>query len=542
MKNLMRLILKHKFALIFSVLCAVAGTLATLYIPILLSHTIDGIERADFSSLGQIALQITLFAAAASGLNWLLLSIVRNFSAKITRNLRANISHAISKAPLSTFDSLSPGDAAVRLGADAENAGEAVNRLVSQLLPATVTIGATMLFLLRLHVPLALLVIFATPITALVAWSIGKKTMGHFRRAATFQGQMSAFAEEYIPKRDTISALGAAGTTCEKFSTLSEEYRTAHQRATTLSSIAKPGSRLVGALVYLTLALFGAFAVMAEQLTVGELVALLTLSAQFARPFGDISAQLAQITQGLAATERVFVLLDLENSSSSVGEHCSPLQKTISIGDCPLVFQHVSFAYEETSPILENLSFTLPPGKTLAITGKTGAGKTTILSLIMQFYQPQKGQILLGDTPIHQIDPQALHGKIGMILQHPWIKRGTIRENIALPCPDATMAQIEDAAKKAKADRFIRDLPHGYDTVLDGTIALSQGQRQLLAAARAFLQKPDILLLDEATSALDTHTETLVTAAFADLMQDKTTIIVAHRKKTIEGADLRIEL
>ncbi|MCL2562560.1 MAG: ABC transporter ATP-binding protein/permease [Oscillospiraceae bacterium] len=521
--------------LLGSVVGAIASVLCFLLLPVLVGRAIDyilGVGQVDFIAVGRL-LQIFVLAALGKALfQWAMFTCTRYLSAKVGQAVRRDAYGRISEAPLSAIDGHPHGDLVSRLVNDAEAVADGVLSALSSLLPGAVTVLCTMVLMFTLDVRIALVVIIATPVSILPARFIAGRTRKYFRAQSEVQGRMGAYVNEMVTNGAQVAAMACEGASQADFDALNERFFRSNVKAVFYSSLANPMTRFVNAMIYLAVGVLGALAVTAGGITVGSLSAFLAYAHQYTRPFNEATAVLTQIQAAGASAERLFAVIDRPPETADAADAKSP-------DSCKglVELKDVSFAYAPHRPVIRDVNLTARPGTHVALVGPTGSGKTTLINLLMRFYETDSGTISVDGVPVTQIARPALRRMSGMVLQDSWICRATVAENIAYGRPDAVRAEIEAAAKAASAHSFILGLPEGYDTVISGDSGLSAGQKQLISIARIFLTKPDMLLLDEATSSLDTRTELLLGTALARFMEGRTSFVVAHRLATIRGAD-----
>lgn len=536
LKRVWRIITAQRLLLWRAIACAVLYVPLLLLGPIFIGRAIDGIVGAgqvDFNVVGRNLLLLAATAGAAALLQWLMLVCARQVSAAAAQELRRQAFNAINQSPLSRIDTHPHGDLVSRLVNDADAVGEGLLQAVNQLLPGAVTILATIIMMLGLNIPIALVVIVITPISVLFARFIAGRTSRYFHRQSAAQGAMSAQVMETVNAQALVRAYGAEQQTTDVFEALSGEYHHTNFKATFYSSISNPSTRFINALVYSAVGLSGTLLAVAGGITVGGISTFLSYANQYTKPFNEVSAVLTQMQAAAASAVRLFEVIDWPPEQPDAPDSAWP---DASRGE--VTAKQVYFSYLPDKPLIQDFNLQTTSGQRIALVGPTGCGKTTIINLLMRFYEVDKGRIEVDGCPSTHVARNALRGLYGMVLQDTWLKKATVRDNIRYSHPGATQQEVEAAAKMALAHRFIMRLPNGYDTILEtGGDNLSAGQQQLLCIARLMLAKPDMLILDEATSSIDTRTEMLIQRALEKLMEGHTSFIVAHRLSTIKSAD-----
>ena len=519
-----------------SLLVAAVSVAAQLYIPILCGDAIDkmlGKGNVDLAGVLHIAVSILVVAGVAALAQWLLSVCNNRITFSVSRDLRNEALRKIQTLPLSYLDSHPSGDIVSRMVADVDTFADGLLMGFTQLFSGILTILGTLLFMLRENVPITLVVVCITPLSLVVAGFLAKRSYGYFQSQSTVRGQQTALVNEMIEGQKVVQAFGHEAESLAAFDAVNGQLQEVSLKAIFFSSLTNPATRFVNNIVYAGVGLVGALYAVRGGITIGQLSVFLSYANQYTKPFNEISGVVTELQNALACAARVFELLDAEDQVPEA-ENAATLQP-----DGHVQLQDVAFRYLPDRPLIEGLSLDVQPGQRIAIVGPTGCGKTTLINLLMRFYDVNSGSIKVSGTDIRDVTRASLRGSYGMVLQDTWLRAGTVRENIAYGKPDATMDEVIAAAKAAHAHSFIRRLPEGYDTVIaeDGG-NISQGQKQLLCIARVMLCLPPMLILDEATSSIDTRTEVRIQKAFARMMQGRTSFIVAHRLSTIREADV----
>lgn len=519
-----------------SLLVAAVSVAAQLYIPILCGDAIDkmlGKGNVDLAGVLRIAVSILVVAAVAALAQWLLSVCNNRITFSVSRDLRNEALRKIQTLPLSYLDSHPSGDIVSRMVADVDTFADGLLMGFTQLFSGILTILGPLLFMLRENVPITLVVVCITPLSLVVAGFLAKRSYGYFQSQSTVRGKQTALVNEMIEGQKVVQAFGHEAESLAAFDEVNGQLQDVSLKAIFFSSLTNPATRFVNNIVYAGVGLVGALYAVRGGITIGQLSVFLSYANQYTKPFNEISGVVTELQNALACAARVFELLDAEDQVPEA-ENAAALQP-----DGHVQLQDVSFRYLPDRPLIEGLSLDVQPGQRIAIVGPTGCGKTTLINLLMRFYDVNSGSIKVSGTDIRDVTRASLRGSYGMVLQDTWLRAGTVRENIAYGKPDATMDEVIAAAKAAHAHSFIRRLPDGYDTVIaeDGG-NISQGQKQLLCIARVMLCLPPMLILDEATSSIDTRTEVRIQKAFARMMQGRTSFIVAHRLSTIREADV----
>lgn len=536
-KRVGKLLLPYLHYLILSLVFAVITVGFTLYAPILIGDAVDfivGKGQVDFGKILQILVKLAVIIGVTSMAQWLMNLCNNQITYRVVKDVRMNAFEHLQKLPLKYVDSHPYGETISRIITDVEQFSDGLLMGFSQLFTGVVTIAGTLAFMLSINVKISLIVIFITPLSLFVASFVAKKTYNMFKIQSETRAQMTSLVDEMVGNQKVVQAFGYGKRSLERFDTINEELKTCSIRAIFFSSITNPSTRFVNGLVYSGVGIFGAVLAMQGVITVGQLSCFLTYANQYTKPFNEISSVLTEIQNAFACAKRVFDFID-EEVETKDKEGALILQQT----DGSMELQHISFSYRKDTPLLKDLNLHVKQGQKVAIVGPTGCGKTTLINLLMRFYDIDAGKIYVSGHDVKEITKDSLRANFGMVLQDTWLKSGTIAENIAYGKPEATRAEIIEAAKAAHAHGFIKRMSDGYDTVIseDGE-NLSQGQKQLLCIARVMLKLPPILILDEATSSIDTRTEIKIQEAFQKMMEGRTSFIVAHRLSTIKEADI----
>ena len=536
LRRVLEKIRPYRFFVGCSLIVAAVSVAAHLYIPILCGSAIDlmlGKGRVDFSGVMQIIMQIVAVAILAAFAQWLLSVCNNRITFSVSRDLRNAALRKIQTLPLSYLDSHPSGDIVSRMIADVDTFADGLLMGFTQLFSGLLTIFGTLLFMLWENVPITLVVVCITPLSLMVASFLAKRSYKYFQGQSTVRGEQTALVNEMIEGQKVVQAFGHEAESLAAFDEVNTRLQDVSLKAIFFSSMTNPATRFVNNIVYAGVGLVGAIYAVAGGITIGQLSIFLNYANQYTKPFNEISGVVTELQNALACAARVFELLDADDQVPEA-EHARVLQP-----DGHVELKDVSFRYLPDRPLIEGLNLDVKPGQRIAIVGPTGCGKTTLINLLMRFYDVNGGSITVSGDDIRNVTRASLRGSYGMVLQDTWLRAGTVRENIAYGKPDATDEEIVAAARAAHADSFIRRLPDGYDTVIaeDGG-NISQGQKQLLCIARVMLCLPPMLILDEATSSIDTRTEVRIQAAFARMMQGRTSFIVAHRLSTIREADV----
>ncbi len=534
-KRLIKDLLSQKKIVFLSSLGTIAQVSLTVYLPVLIGNAVDVVLKPQALSLilpilGRMALVIGLNTLV----QWFNPLLYNRLVFGLISDLRQKVMLKLNQLPISYLDKKSIGDSVSRVTTDTEQLSNGLLMVFNQFFVGLLTILFTVITMAEIDWFMLILVLVLTPLSLLVARFIANKSYHLYQNQTRSRGQQTQYIEEMIRQESLLQNFNAQSQTIKQFETINNTYADYSQGAIFYSSTVNPSTRFINSLIYALLAGVGALRIMSGAFTVGQLTTFLNYVNQYTKPFNDISSVLSEMQSAIACAERLYMILDEE---VVVLQPKAELDEDKILGK--VTFEHVAFSYDKSLPLITDLSLTIPAASKIAIVGPTGAGKSTLINLLMRFYEVDKGQILLDGVPTTNYSVEELRQQIGMVLQETWLKTGTIHENIAYGNPDASREEVIAAAKAANADFFIRQLPNGYDTFLaDAGSSLSQGQRQLLTIARIFVKVPKILILDEATSSIDTRTEALIQEAFKKLMKGKTSFIIAHRLSTIRTADL----
>ena len=531
--KLMHFIGKYRFVLIVSILLAMFSVILQLYVPVLFGDAIDeivSIGNVNFASLGQYLSKIIFCVILASISLWIMNLLNNKMTYHIVQDIRLQAMEHIQKLPLSYIDKHSTGDIVSRIIADTDILSDGLLLGFSQLFSGIVTIIATLFFMFSKNVVISIMVICLTPLSFFVAKFIASRSYTMFKKQSESRGKQTALIDEMIGNQKVVHAFGYEEKASKQFAEINKELQKYSQQAVFYSSITNPSTRFVNNTIYACVAVVGAYMILANSLTVGGLSVLLSYANQYMKPFNDISSVVTEMQNALACASRIFELLEepVETNSGNIELNTEP--ETVDI-------KNVHFSYTPDKPLIEDFNLHADKGMRIAIVGPTGCGKTTLINLLMRFYEVNSGDISINGVNISDLSRHTLRKCYGMVLQDTWIKSGTVRDNIAFGKPDATDEEIIAASKKAHSYEFIRQLPEQFDTVLNED-SISQGQKQLLCITRVMLCLPPMLILDEATSSIDTRTELMIQETFDTLMKDRTSFVVAHRLSTIRNADL----
>lgn len=536
-KRILTHIKRYRFLVGLSFICAAISVAATLYAPILTGNAIDLIVEAgkvDFEGIKGIIKTFIIVIAVTAVSQWFMNIINNHITYHVVRNVRDEAFCRLQKLPLSYIDSHKHGDIVSRIVADIDQFADGLLMGFTQLFTGIVTIGGTLIFMMTINVPIAIVVVVLTPVSLFVAAFIAKRTYRLFRSQSETRGEMTSLIDEMVGQQKIVQAFGYEDDALERFQVINDRLEKDSMNATFYSSLTNPCTRFVNSLVYTAVGIIGALSAIRGRLSIGQLTCFLSYANQYTKPFNEISNVVTELQNAIACAARVFELID-ERCEVAEAQDAVVLEKPSG----EIKIENVAFSYVPDRELITDLSLDVKPGMRVAIVGPTGCGKSTLINLLMRFYDVDKGAISVDGTNIKHLTRESLRDGYGMVLQETWLKSGTIKENIAYGRPDATDEEIIEAAKKAHSHSFIKRLPQGYDTVIteDGG-NLSQGQKQLLCITRVMLLMPPMLILDEATSSIDTRTEIRIQKAFNKMMEGRTSFIVAHRLSTIREADV----
>ena len=535
-RRVLALIRPYAGLVVLTLILAVITVATTLLAPVISGQAVDliiGPGQVDFAGLGKLAVALAATILCTSVAQWLMNVINNRITFQVVRDIRVRAFEHLQALPLKYMDAHRPGDAISRITTDVEQFSDGLLMGFTQLFTGLLTILGTLCVMLYIDWRIALVVVALTPLSIFVARFIATHTYAMFKVQSETRAEMTGLVEELVGNAHLVRAFGYEDRAEARFERVNLDLQKCGVRAVFFSSLTNPCTRFVNSLVYAAVGILGAFTAIAGRLTVGELTVFLNYANQYTKPFNDISGVMTELQNALACAQRVFDLIDEPPIQPD-----APDAVELPMGAGSVEFEHVKFRYLPDVPLIEDMNLQVRPGQRIALVGPTGCGKTTLVNLLMRFYEINGGSLKVDGHPIQTVTRDSLRANLGMVLQETWLKSGTIAENIAYGKPDATREEIIDAAKRARAHSFICRMPNGYDTVVaeDGG-NISQGQRQLLCIARVMLRRPPILILDEATSSIDTRTEVLVQVAFEELMKGRTSFIVAHRLSTIKNAD-----
>ena len=536
LRRVLELIRPYAGLVVLTLVLAVVTVVTTLLAPVISGKAVDhiiGPGQVDFGGVGKLAIAMAGTVACTAVSQWLMNVVNNRITFHVVRDMRVRAFEQLEQLPLKYMDAHRPGDAISRITTDVEQFSDGLLLGFTQLFTGILTICGTLGVMLFIEWRIALVVVALTPLSIFVARFIATHTYSMFKVQSETRAELTSLVDELVGNEHLVRAFGYESRAEERFDKINLDLQSCGVRAVFFSSMTNPCTRFVNALVYAAVGVLGAFAAIAGGITVGDLSVFLNYANQYTKPFNDISDVMTEFQNALACAQRVFDFIDetpiLPDAPDAV---------ELPHGAGAVEFEHVKFRYVPDVPLIEDMNLKVEPGQRIALVGPTGCGKTTLVNLLMRFYEINGGTLRLDGHPIDTVTRDSLRGNLGMVLQETWLKAGTIAENIAYGKPDATREEIIAAAKKARAHSFICRLPNGYDTeVAEDGGNISQGQRQLLCIARVMLRRPPILILDEATSSIDTRTEVLVQDAFEELMKGRTSFIVAHRLSTIKNAD-----
>ncbi len=535
--RVLQLIRPYTYLVVSILVLAAVTVAATLYSPILIGKGVDCmIEKGlvSFPDLKLVLLQLAVVTAISAISQWVMSLLTNKMTYKIVDDIRRRVFAHMEILPLRYMDAHQPGDAISRISTDVDQFSDGLLMGFTQLFSGVMTILGTLGFMISIDGRITLIVVLITPLSFFVANFIAKRTFTMFRLQSETRAEMTSLVEEMVGNQKVVKAFAYEKEAEEQFDDINQRLQSCSLKATFFSSITNPSTRFVNGLVYTGVGIFGAFSAIQGRITVGQLSSFLNYANQYTKPFNEISGVVTELQNALACAGRIFHFLDEEPVPENAAD-----AKTLDQVEGRVRFENVSFSYTSEVPLIEHMNLEVKPGQRVAIVGPTGCGKTTVINLLMRFYDVNKGKITLDGVPIQDLTWESLRSSYGMVLQETWLKTGTIRDNISYGKPDATREEVIEAAKQAHAHSFIKRLPKGYDTVMgeDGG-SLSQGQKQLLCIARLMLLKPPVLILDEATSSIDTMTEIRIQKAFQKLMEGRTSFVVAHRLSTIKESDV----
>ena len=535
LRRVLALLRGSGWQLVLALILSAANVAGTLYVPIAVGRAIDCVVapgQVELSAAARALAGALVAACGAAALQWCISDLFNRMAFSAVRDVRRQAFAKLQRLPLSYLDAHPSGDTLSRIIADADQLSDGLVLGFSQFFTGALTILCTLVIMLRLSWRIALVVVLLTPLSLFAAKFITGRTKTLFTAQSRLRGQQTAYLEEMVGEQKLVRAFGMEARSAARFDEENDRLRDASLQAMFFSSLTNPVTRFVNAMVYAGVALVGALSAAGGAVTVGTLTVFLSYANQYTRPFNEISGVIAELQNALACAARLFELLDAPDETPSAPASLpTPVSGGVRLRD-------VSFSYVPQRPLIEHLELNVQPGQRVAVVGPTGCGKTTLINLLMRFYDVSGGAIYVDGTDVYSVSRRSLRAQYGMVLQETWLSGGTVRENLTMGAPDATDEELFEAARACYADDFIRKLPQGYDTPLSGGVSLSQGQRQLLCITRVMLAKPPMLILDEATSSIDTRTERKVQAAFAALMRGRTSFIVAHRLSTIREADV----
>lgn len=536
-KRVLRLIRPYGAWILLTLTLATVTVMTTLYAPVLIGNGVDyliGKENVVFSGLTAIVVKLAVIVGVTALSQWLMGLVTNHITYEIVQSLRDNAFDHMQKLPLAYLDRNQPGDMISRISTDVDQFADGLLMGFTQLFTGIMTIVATFGFMLSINVKITFVVVVITPLSIFVANFIAKRTFAMFREQSEARGTLTSLVEEMVGNQKVVKAFSYEERAGERFDEINQHLNRCGVRATFFSSITNPSTRFINSLVYTGVGIFGALSAIKGNLSVGQLSCFLNYANQYTKPFNEISGVITELQNALASARRIFELLDESSEKPD-----APDAAVLDPADGTVAFEHAAFSYRPDVPLITDLNLSVRPGQRIAIVGPTGCGKTTLINLLMRFYDIQSGEIRVSGYPIDKITRSSLRSNFGMVLQDTWLKSGTILENIVYGKPEATRDEVIAAAKRAHAHSFIKRMKDGYETyVTEEGGSISQGQKQLLCIARVMLMDPTMLILDEATSSIDTMTEIRIQKAFEELMKGRTSFIVAHRLSTIRTADM----
>lgn len=536
-KRVLNLIRPFKALVSLALLLAVVSVAATLYAPIIIGEAVDtvvGPQSVEFAKLGKILIRFAVTVGVTVLSQWFMNLVINQITYRVVRDLRRDAFYHIEVLPLAYLDGQQPGDIISRIVTDVDQFSDGLLMGFTQLFTGVMTILGTLGFMLSIDAKITVIVVVITPVSFVVANFIAKRTFMMFKVQSETRGDMTSLVEEMVGNQRVVQAFSYEDGAAGRFDEINRKLQDCGLKAVFYSSITNPATRFINGLVYTGVGIFGAFSAINGRISVGQLSSFLNYANQYTKPFNEITGVITELQNALASARRIFALIDEKPERPD-----APGAVVLGTADGSVAFENVSFSYRPEVRLIENMNLQVKPGQRIAIVGPTGCGKTTVINLLMRFYEIDSGRLLINGYSIDEITRDSLRVNFGMVLQETWIKTGTIFENIAYGKPDASREEVIDAARKSHAHSFIKRMPDGYDTIISEDAGnLSQGQKQLLCIARVMLMEPAMLILDEATSSIDTRTEIRIQKAFEKLMEGRTSFIVAHRLSTIKTADI----
>lgn len=535
--RILKYIKKYRFLVVLSLLCAAVSVILTLYAPIVIGHAVDkvvGEGLVDFSGLKGMLIRLIVVVAITALSQWIMNVLNNKITYNVVNDVRTKAYEKLGTLPLSYVDSHTHGDIVSRIISDVDQFSDGLLMGFTQLFTGVMTIVGTLCFMISINWVIAIVVVCITPASLFVASFIARRTYNMFRKQADIKGELTSLVNEMVENQKVVTAFSMEDETCERFEEINGRLNVAGLQATFFSSLTNPCTRFVNSLVYTGVGIIGAITAINGYISVGQLTSFLSYANQYTKPFNEISGVITELQNALASAARVFELID---EQSEVCE--APDAVVLEDVDGNVKLSHVDFSYNKDVELIKDLNLDVRSGQRIAIVGPTGCGKSTVINLLMRFYDVDAGSIAVDGYDIREITRKSLRDNYKMVLQETWLKSGTIKENIAYGKPDATDEEIVEAAKQSHAHSFIKRLPEGYDTMItENGGNLSQGQKQLLCITRVMLKLPPMLILDEATSSIDTRTEIRIQRAFAKMMKGRTSFVVAHRLSTIKESDV----